>query len=1329
MAQLVITAATTAASAVGKAGIGTIIAKTAASAATSYAAGAITNAIFGPRKRATEGPRIDSFSLQASTEGAGMPRVYGRARVAGQLIWASRFKETKTTTIENSGGKGSGGSSVETEITEYAYSASFAVGLCQGKIDRVTRAWADGKPFDLSKVQKRIYRGTETQTPDDLLVAVEGSVPAFRGLAYIVFEDLPLAAFGNRIPQLSFEVERALRDKDPDSLENALTSVSMIPSSGEFVYGTTKVLRQDGEGVTVAENTHNSSNGTDLYDSVNALKVAAPNVAHTSLIVSWFGNDLRAGSCTLRPGVENYSKTTTPYEWSVGGTTRQGGHLISTINSGAAYGGTPADKAVLEGIARLKERGIAVQFHPFILMDVPPGNNLPKPEGGTGQAPFPWRGRISVGTKDKTNAAATDINAFFGTASPSHFSTSGGTVNYTGPNEWSFRRFILHYAHLCKLAGGIEAFLIGSEMRGITTARSASGVFPAIAALKALAADVRSVLGSSTKISYAADWSEYFGHHANDSSGDVYFHLDPLWSDANIDFIGIDNYLPLADWRDGFDHLDAATGTATAPISQYDLDYLMGNMRAGERYDWYYPNDAARQSQTRYPIIDGSGEPWVFRAKDFWNWWSSAHHNRPGGVRSSSATAWVPQSKPIRFTELGCPAIDKGANQPNVFVDPKSSENAFPYHSSGARDDLIQRRFIEAHLKYWKNSQNNPTSNIYSGRMVEADKICVYAWDARPFPYFPALSDIWGDTENWRLGHWLNGRLGRAPLSLLVKEIAEEANASVNTAQLHGTVGGYLLDRPMSAREAIDPLADLFQFDAVEDPNYVLFQQRDRAPVASLSAQDFVADDDFGLTTGGNTTGDYFTMKTGQLSDLPDALRVGYIDETNDFQPAAAEAIEPGRTNVNGTAFDIPVIAEPSLIDERARALLSDAHVMREHVSFALPPSRMTLQPGDIVDVNFDTTSDSVHRRLRITEVTDGHARSIEATRQSPYVFGLDGAASAPFGISDSYKISTPPVVYGQPAWELLDLPMITDSDDPTAPWFAAFADPWPGTVSLYRSGISGSDDRLSGTSTTPAGLGQLLTPLAPTASPLPSGRWLNQSIQIRLGSGSVVSRPETDVLAGANGIAVFTASGRYEIIQFRDAVLESDGTWTLSRLLRGQAGTEQDASAGAVVGARIVLLNSALRQSVGGLDARGINFQWKAGPSQRSTTDDSYSSKSQALALRGLSPLSPCHLRAESINGDLLISWVRRTRIGGDTWDVEEVPLGEAFERYRLEIATAANTVGQYEMNEAVFAYTTAMQINDLGSGYLGDIFIRVAQLSADVGAGDKTELKVTLS
>ena len=106
----------------------------------------------------------------------------------------------------------------------------------------------------------------------------------------------------------------------------------------------------------------------------------------------------------------------------------------------------------------------------------------------------------------------------------------------------------------------------------------------------------------------------------------------------------------------------------------------------------------------------------MFRAKDIWNWWSNAHYDRPGGTESGSPTAWMPQGKPIWFTELGCPAVDKGANQPNVFFDPKSSESALPYYSNGERDDLIQRRFLEAHLKFWSDAANNPASGVYSAR-------------------------------------------------------------------------------------------------------------------------------------------------------------------------------------------------------------------------------------------------------------------------------------------------------------------------------------------------------------------------------------------------------------------------------------------------------------------------------------------------------------------------------------------------------------------------------------------------------------------------------------
>ena len=216
---------------------------------------------------------------------------------------------------------------------------------------------------------------------------------------------------------------------------------------------------------------------------------------------------------------------------------------------------------------------------------------------------------------------------------------------------------------------------------------------------------------------------EYNNHQTGDAPGAVQFNLDPLWSDSNIDFVGIDNYLPLADWRDGTAHLDydavnGPTSHARPP------PILPANIEGGEDYDWYYASDADRAAQTRTPITDGAyGKPWVFRAKDFWNWWANAHYDRadgsesparrPAGCRSASRSG-SPSS--------AVPAVDKGANQPNVFFDPKSSESALPYFSNGERDDLIQRRFLEAHLNYWTDAREQP----------HVRRLCRRRWSTRP---------------------------------------------------------------------------------------------------------------------------------------------------------------------------------------------------------------------------------------------------------------------------------------------------------------------------------------------------------------------------------------------------------------------------------------------------------------------------------------------------------------------------------------------------------------------------------------------------------------------
>lgn len=162
----------------------------------------VDSSVFG--SRSNEGPRLDELSITTSSYGSPLAKHYGRMRTAGTIIWATDLREDRET---SGGGKGQPGT------TSYSYSTSFAVVVASRPIENIGRIWADGVLLrgaagDL-KVSGalRIYKGHGNQPVDPLIAASIGpGCPAFRGLAYVVFEDLQLEDFGNRIPALSFEI-------------------------------------------------------------------------------------------------------------------------------------------------------------------------------------------------------------------------------------------------------------------------------------------------------------------------------------------------------------------------------------------------------------------------------------------------------------------------------------------------------------------------------------------------------------------------------------------------------------------------------------------------------------------------------------------------------------------------------------------------------------------------------------------------------------------------------------------------------------------------------------------------------------------------------------------------------------------------------------------------------------------------------------------------------------------------------------------------------------------------------------------------------------------
>jgi hypothetical protein len=1261
-----------------------------------------------------EGRRLEDVRVTTSTEGAVIPRVHGRMRIGGNVIWATDFREERRVTRQGGGGKGGGGGGGGTEVTEYFYFCSFAVALCEGPISGIGRIWADGKPFDVRGAVYRVHRGTEEEEPDPLIEQKmgAGNAPAYRGTAYVVFDDLPLEKFGNRIPQLSFEVFRPL--DDPESAEQIIRSVNMIPSAGEFVYATEPILR-GAFGETRAENVNSSEGEPDFIVSLNHLEAVAPNVESVALVVSWFGTDLRCGECLIRPGVEVASKSTTPKSWSVNGVSRAAAHLVSRLpgTDDPAYGGTPADFAVVEAIKELKARGYRVTFYPFVLMDVPAGNTLPDPysdnSAGIGQPKYPWRGRITcspapgfAGSPDKTGAAAAQVNAFFGGAQPSDFLVSGETVSWAGnPAEWGFRRMILHYAHLCAAAGGVDAFLISSELRSLTQVRSSAGAYPAVQALRDLGADCRSILGAQTKLSYAADWSEYFGHHPQDGSGDVFFHLDPLWADDTIDFVAIDNYMPLSDWRDGFGHADALAGWR----SIHDRQYLEANIEGGEGFDWYYASESDRDAQTRTPITDGAyGKPWVFRFKDVRAWWSNPHFNRPGGVESGTPTAWTPQGKPIRFTEAGCPAVDKGTNQPNMFVDPKSSESGLPHYSRGARDDFIQRRYVEALYHYW--AAGNPISSVYGGPMIEMGELSIWTWDARPYPAFPGRADVWGDVENWRLGHWLNGRLGASGLAALVREICRRGglpDSQIDVAQLAATVPGYLIDALESARGSIEPLARFYGFDAVESDGAIRFVPRGGMPVAVVGPNDLVAarrreDEDIEFTRA-------------QETELPLALKWRLVRADEEYEGMTVEARRITVDTARIRSDNFQITAPGAEADARCRRALFEPWIEREQATFALAPSRLGMEPTDVVLIEHDGRQ----LEFRLRSVADTDSRAIEAVRTDAVIYGArPGPERAP---------SLPePIVYGPPVAALMDLPVIAEGAPAHRPYAAVHASPWYGRAAVYRSATQDGFTLLDAIGR-PARIGTL-------AFDFYSGPYarfdLGNEIYVDLLSGTLESVTDIELFAGANSAAIESEPGVWEIVQFGHAELIDARRYRLKRLLRGQLGTEGAMRNPAPAGSRVVILDAAVTPlSISEADV-GITYNWRIGPASLPASDPAYLAETFTPRGVGLRPWSVGHVsqpyKIAREPGDLEIRWKRRTRSpAGDNWGALEAPLFEEAEAYEVDVLDGAAVKRTLATGTTSVVYTAAQQTADWGAPLAppASLDIVIYQLSTTYGRG----------
>jgi hypothetical protein len=1192
--------------------------------------GVLDNALFGSAKsnRHREGYRLEELAVQTSSWGRAIPSLYGRARIAGNVIWSLPLRETATTTTTSSGGKGGGGGGGSSSVTEYSYDVTLAIAICEGQVDAIERVWADAKQLDLGLGTYRFYNGSDDQLPDALIESYEGvgSTPAYRGLCYVVIEHFPLADYGNRIPNFTFEVRKEILwpDLDGEPLEHHIKELILIPGSGEFVYDTQLQHKQVGEevegtfiayGEQTRINRHTPQDRANVLVALDHMLEVCPNLEWVGVLVNWFGTSMDAGACEILPGVEYGADegTTAPDVWGCAGRSRGSAHQIAYDGDTPRYGGTPDDDSLIRLLSEIKSRGLKVMLYPFFLMDV---------------ADKPWRGRVTGSTGD--------VAGFF-------TKTNG------------YNAYITHYANLC--AGYIDAIAIGSELRGLTEVHDGASVgrnFPGVNALVSLAATVKGIVGSGVKVTYAADWSEY--HHAADG----WYHLDPLWASPHIDVVGIDAYFPLTN----------------APQSEvgYDAEAIKAGWESGEGYDFYF-TDGTRT--TTAPL--GAAYAW----KNIQWWWENTHTNPDG-----TTTAWVPESKKIWFTEYGFPSVDGATNQPNVFYDPTSSESYFPYHSQGLIDFRAQRAGIAATLLQWEDSD-----------MLE--KLFLWTWDARPYPYWPDLTQVWADGDVWRTGHWVQGKFGQSGLAAVVADVCERAGlpaSRYDVTRLSDSVDGFVIAQRDSARGLIEQLMSAYFFDAVERDGVLTF-----LPRGQVSHYDVAAED---LPDG---EGPEFTRL--QEGELPQRIEVQYLNRLVNYESSTQAATR----EITGGTQAIDKLSLPLVLsDQRARAIaevaMQQAWTARTSCRFALPPSLADTEPGDVISLQ----SGAATHLLRIQSVQAEKAGRllVEAVAEDGVSYARDQAADE---VSSSTSV-TETVPVPQTQLHLLDLPAFaTDATDAAMLRAAALppASGWRG-AHVYRSDDGGGSYARQFTFTSACVCGVVSAiPAQGPRNRFDEANTLDVLLQGMGGSLSGIS--EEAMLNGGNLILAGD-----ELLQFQSAELLAPNKYRLSRLLRGRLGTES-AMGSHSIGERFILLDARLQKDTLPDGLIGLPRSYKA--VSMGLTLGAATAQSFTFNARSLKPYAPVHVTGVRDGaGNLTIRWVRRTRVGGSWRDYSDVPLSEASEAYAVEVLNGSEVVRTLTSSLPEMTYTAAEQITDFGSPQ-SSVPVKIYQLSSRVGRGEGAE------
>ena len=534
------------------------------------------------------------------------------------------------------------------------------------------------------------------------------------------------------------------------------------------------------------------------------------------------------------------------------------------------------------------------------------------------------------------------------------------------------------------------------------------------------------------------------------------------------------------------------------------------------------------------------------------------------------------------------------------------------------------------------------------------------------------------------------------------------SSGDIDVTALTDTVRGYRISSVAAIRSGIEPLQSVWPFDVRQHGYQLQCVKRGGAAVATIPEADLDA------RSPGDNPGTRLGIEREMDSQLPRRIVLTHVDPSREYDAGEQGAERLNTTAVNVQSTDLPIVLTATEAGGAAEVALYLRWMERYGYSATLAPSWRHLEPADVVDI----VHQGITHTIRLTSVhtlPDGRVEVTgrpagSATLFTPVAVADSGAAST--GVTLGLK--------GPTRLQMLDIPAVHDGMDTPSMLVAAcgYYDAWPGGVVLRSDDGGTSWDQTDAVGVPGATMGQSINALSGVDSFALMDK--ANTLSVRLINGDLSSVTETALFAGANHFAL-GAHGRWEIIAAQTCLLQGDGTYILRDFIRGRFGTEWAVNAHAALDTLVLLDTDTILQS--GVASAFIGVERKYRGVTLGQSEDEATTQSLTYNAVNLECLSPVYLNGNrAASNDWTITWVRRTRIGGEWRDKIDAPLSEASEAYEVEIysdatyATLKRTLTG--LTSATATYTSAQQTTDFGSAQT-TLYLKVYQISTVAGRG----------